>query len=320
MNSDEEYLKFRKLIEDDGNLVHESSIRGSKMQNELLETFSKITKDRLASNPQLLSMFSPKFGIGCRRLTPGPGYLEALCEENVEFITTPIQSINNAGLKLQDKKQVDVDVLVCATGFNTSAIPPFGVIGRNNKTLTQKFNPFPQTYLSIAVDEFPNLFIMLGPNSAIGAGSLTVLLEAQGDYIVKCIRKLQKEDYSWMMPKQERVRDFSDYVGDYFKKTVYLDDCKSWYKIDGGRGDRISALWPGSILHALETWRAPRWEDFEYGSRDHNRLRWLGNGWSVCLLKGQGDPSFYLNPGVVDLPMVNTPEADPAFKARPYSH
>lgn len=317
------YLKFRKRIEDDGNMVHSSSLRGSDMQNMFVSFFSKITQERLAGRPDLLASFSPTFGVGCRRLTPGPGYLEALTQPNVDFITQGIDSINETGLKLSgpEGRQVDVDVLVCATGFHTSYVPPFPVTGRNGKTLAEKFSGFPATYLTMGLDDFPNYFMMLGPNSAIGAGSLTCLLEAKGDYIVKCIRKLQKEDYTTMTPKRARVEDFTAYIGEYFKKTVYMDDCKSWYKV-GGLGDKVSALWPGSILHLMETLRAPRWEDYDYESSDENKLRWLGNGWSMCIMdeEEQGDPSWYLNPEYVDVPPEGEPEKDEKIKARPWSH
>ncbi|KAF5263665.1 hypothetical protein FOXYS1_5574 [Fusarium oxysporum] len=324
VKSDDEYLRFRKRIEDDGNLVHLSTLRGSEMQKEFVSMFSKITNDVLGSRPDLLESFSPTFGVGCRRLTPGPGYLEALSQPNVNFITQGIESINETGLKLSgpEGRQIDVDVLVCATGFQTNYTPPFPVIGKQGVTLKDKFNPFPATYLTMAVDGFPNYFMMLGPNSAIGAGSLTCLLEAEGDYIVKCIRKLQKEDYVTMTPKSSRVQDFADYIGEYFKKTVYMDDCKSWYKIGGGYGDKISALWPGSVMHALETLRAPRWEDFEFEEIHENRLRWLGNGWSMCVMEEeeQGDPSWYVNPDIVDVPPEGKPERDPKYLARPFSY
>ncbi|EEU35498.1 uncharacterized protein NECHADRAFT_98200 [Fusarium vanettenii 77-13-4] len=322
--NDDAYLRFRKRIEDDGNLVHLSSIRNSEMQKSFVSMFSNISNERLASRPHLLKSFSPSFGVGCRRLTPGPGYLEALVQPNVDFITQSIQSINETGLRLSgpEDRQVDFDVLVCATGFHTNYIPPFPVIGKEGQTLEDKFSLFPATYLTMTVDDFPNYFMMLGPNSALGAGSLTCLIEAQGDYIVKCIRKLQKEDYVTMVPKQARVRDFAEYIGEYFKKTVYMDDCKSWYKTGGGHGDKISALWPGSLLHAMETFRAPRWEDFDFEELHQNRLRWLGNGWSMCVMEDeeQGDPSWYINPDAVDVPPQRKPEEDPKILARPWSY
>ncbi|KAF4943566.1 hypothetical protein FGADI_13324 [Fusarium gaditjirri] len=324
VQSDDEYLRFRKRIEDDGNLVHLSTLRGSEMQKEFVSMFSKITNQVLGSRPDLLESFSPTFGVGCRRLTPGPGYLEALSQPNVNFIKQGIESINETGLKLTGPEgpQIDVDVLVCATGFQTNHTPPFPVVGKHGVTLKDKFDPFPATYLTMTVDGFPNYFMMLGPNSAIGAGSLTCLLEAEGDYIVKCIRKLQKEDYITMTPKASRVQDFADYIGEYFKKTVYMDDCKSWYKVGGGHGDKISALWPGSVMHALETLRAPRWEDFEFEEMDENRFRWLGNGWSMCVMEEeeQGDPSWYINPDIVDVPPEGKPERDPKYLARPFSY
>lgn len=316
--SDEAYLKFRKILEEDGNIVHFATQKGSDMQRMFAETFSKVTRQKLDKMPKLLGQFSPAFGVGCRRMTPGPGYLEALCESNVELVTDDIESINPTGIAVHGR-EIGVDVLVCATGFNTSSIPPFPVVGKNGITLADKFKPYPETYLSLAVDDFPNYFIMLGPNSGIGAGSLNPVMEAEGDYIIKCIRKLQKEDYLSMAPRRERVADFSDYVGDYFNKTVYMDDCRSWYKTEGGTGGRISALWPGSLLHLMETLRAPRWEDWDFEAKHQNRLRWLGNGVSVTLTGG-GDPSFYLNPDVVDVPPAGTPEADVRYKARPFSH
>lgn len=201
------------------------------MQKALVELFSKVTRDKLSGRPDLLEMFSPTFGIGCRRITPGAGYLEALCEDNVRLFSGDIESISTSGLTVSGN-HVDTDVLVCATGFSTSAIPAFTVVGKRGLTLEKRFSPFPQTYLSLAVAGFPNYFMMLGPNSGIAAGSLNPVIEAQGDYIVKCIRKLQKEDYISMVPKQERVDDFTEYVGDYFKQTVFMDgeslSCKPW--------------------------------------------------------------------------------------------
>lgn len=277
-------------------------------------------RERLAPKPEIADALIPSFGVGARRLTPGPGYLEALVQPNVDFITQRIDSIQPEGIVLENGQNVDVDVLVCATGFNTSTSPPFGVIGKNNVTLKERWTPFPETYLTMGIDGFPNYFMMLGPNSAVGSGSLTMIIETQGDYIVKCIRKLQKEDYQTMTPLGTRVKDFSEYASEYFKKTVYLDDCNSWYKSNGGTGDRITALWPGSTLHALEALRAPRWEDYEFESSESNRLKWLGNGWSETQLEGGGDPAWYLEPGAVSKPYSGKPEDGDEFKGRPFSH
>ncbi|CAN8095980.1 unnamed protein product [Discula destructiva] len=316
-NAPAKYRVFQKKVDNDLNFAYFATLRGSDMSKTFTQIFTENTKQRLGHKPDILPSFLPPFAVGCRRLTPGPGYLEAVAEDNVNFITSDIDHINEKGLFLTDGRQVDLDVLVCATGFNTSAIPPFPITGRNGLTLGERFSHFAETYLSVAVDSFPNMFFMLGPNSGLGAGSLTILMEAQGDYIVKCLRKLQRENYATIEPKAERVRDFADYADEYFKKTVYTDDCKSWYKKNG----RIQALWPGSPVHALETLRSPRWEDFNFeskdGESDRNRLRWLGNGFSETLLGG-GDPSWYLNEESIDYPPEGKPEEDPKYKTRCY--
>lgn len=108
--------------------------------------------------------------------------------------------------------------------------------------MKQKFEPYAETYLSLAIDGFPNYFMMLGPNAAVGTGTLTTMVEMTGDYIIKRVRKLQKENIKSMEVQKRRVRDFSDFIDHYFKKTVYMDNCSSWYRSKGGRGDRITGL------------------------------------------------------------------------------
>lgn len=290
------------------------------MQAESVVMLRALMKEKLSKKPEIYEALVPSFAAGCRRLIPGPGYLDGLVADNVSFYSNEMASISSKGIELKDGKHLDLDVIICATGFNSSGIPAYEVKGINGSTLQQRFLPYPETYLSLAVDGFPNYFMMMGPNAALGAGALTVVLENEGDYIIKCIRKLQKEDYLSMMPKRDRVRDFQEYVREYFKKTIYTDECHSWYKNDGGKGDQIIGLWPGSTTHALEMLRSPRWEDFDYESRDDNKLRWLGNGWSYCHISGTGgDPTFYLNPEFVDKPTLGKPETDPKNMRRPFS-
>lgn len=330
-NNPEVWYKLRKAIEVDGSTIHDISIRGSEMQRMAMGLFESNMKGRLSKKPEIADFLIPSFGIGCRRNTPGPGYLEALGEDNVEFITDAIEELTETGVKLKTGREVPLDALVCATGFNASAPPPFPVYGKAGLPLQTRFNPYPEAYLSLAVDSFPNMFFMLGPNSAIGSGSLTIILEVEGDYIVKCLRKLQKEDYATMEVRPELVADWGAYCDEYFKKTVYTDNCNSWYKSDGGRGERITGLWPGSPLHALEALRAPRWEDFELEpveGRRSNRLKWLGNGSSITHMpktdgkegEYEGDPAWYVEPVFQSLPLAGRPEDDPVFKMRPFSH
>jgi cation diffusion facilitator CzcD-associated flavoprotein CzcO len=164
----EEYLRFRKVIEDGGNVIHEGVIRGSDMQKELTRTFTASMRGKLAKKPELFEAIIPTFAPGCRRLTPGKGYLEALCQDNVQVTNETITEITETGVKLVSGREVHLDALACATGFRTSAPPNFEVVGSDGVTLAQRWAPHPESYLSVMVDGFPNYLMTFGPNSAIG--------------------------------------------------------------------------------------------------------------------------------------------------------
>ncbi|KAF2154184.1 FAD/NAD(P)-binding domain-containing protein [Myriangium duriaei CBS 260.36] len=314
----EHFLDFRRKIETDGNAAHPVTIRGTDMQKGATAHFEESMKQRLAKKPEIFDMIKPSFAPGCRRLTPGPGFLEALVEDNVSYINTSIQRIDPKGIVTSDGRLYEIDVLVCATGFHTSSAPPFPVTGLSSLPLAKHWSTRASTYLSLATDSFPNMFIMLGPNAAIGSGSLTLMIEHTGDYIVRCIRKLQKENIKSMAIKPARVRDFTSYCDAYFPTTVFSDQCRSWYRT----GDKITGLWPGSTLHCIEALRSPRWEDYEYEYQPgaENQLSFLGNGWSSLQLDKGADMAFYLRREFQDMPREGRPEENETYTTRPFSH
>lgn len=317
------YHAFRLSVEEDGNGIHAVTMKGTPLQVGAKDMFYQHMKKRLETKPEIFEALIPSFSPGCRRLTPGPGYLEALTQPNVSFITTPITHISETAIRTKDGQTYEIDALVCATGFKSSAPPPFPVTGMNGLSLNEKWSERATTYLSHSIPSFPNMFTMLGPNSAIGSGSLTFMIENVGDYIVKCVRKIQKENIASMVVKPEREQDFIEYVDAYFQGTVFAEECRSWYK-NKGTGE-VVGLWPGSTLHCVETLRSPRWEDFEYtyaGEQDGkkaNQLSWLGNGWTSNQME-ERDLAWYLYPEFVDQPVAPKPEERSVYKIRPFSH
>ncbi|KAI6576604.1 hypothetical protein MCOR08_001624 [Pyricularia oryzae] len=314
------WLRFRKAVEDSAN-IHSLMLPDSELHRAVRQGMYNMMQARLAKRPGLFERLVAEFSPGCRRITPGPGFLEALTEDNVELIDDRIVRVTETGVVLASGREMaDLDVLVCATGFRTSDAPLFPIVGRDGLTLEQRWKPRMESYLSVAVDGFPNLLMQFGPSSAIGFGSLVKMLEAECDYVVKVIRKLQREDYATIEPRVERVRDFTQFANAYFSRTVHKDDCKSQYRSEGGWGKEVVGLWPGSPQHTVEALRSPRWEDFIFESADPtgNMLRWFGNGWS--LTETEGDPSWYLNPEEVDFPTEGRPEENPRYKNRPWSY
>ncbi|GJJ16031.1 hypothetical protein Clacol_010310 [Clathrus columnatus] len=287
----EYYTKFRHDLEDELNAVHGSTQRGHPIQHAAAAVFREAMLRKLAKKPWIAEHLIPDFPVACRRLTPGPGYLEALCEDNVEFVTENIARITPEGIETIDGQHRAFDIIVCATGYDTTYRPRCSIKGRNGVDLQDKWKDFPVNYLSVATDGFPNWFYALGPNSAVGSGSLLVLIEKEIDYLLKIVTKLQRERLKFVEVKKEAVEDFDEY-----SKTVYSVKCRSWYKMGKEEG-RIAGLWPGSTLHALKVFGNPRWEDFNYESADktHNRFYWLGNGWTIPERDEVGDRAWYLD-------------------------
>ncbi|VDC03361.1 unnamed protein product [Peniophora sp. CBMAI 1063] len=298
------YKPFWHDVEASTNSVAALAYKDSPILKEVSEAFRIDMEKRLARKPELIKKLIPKFSVGCRRLTPGPGYLEALCEDNCHLEDTHISRVTPTGVELKDGRHIPLDVLVCATGFDTSFLYPFPITGRNNLKLTERWYNHAEAYMTVCVDGFPNLWIAFGPNSALNSGSFTVVIEKQVEYAVAAVAKMQRERLRSVEVKPEAVRDFNEYAQAYFKKTVYVEDCSSWYK--GARDGTITGLWPGSCLHLARVLSNPRWEDFDFAQlpedRTRNRFYWLGDGLTLAEKTEDGDRAWYLNN--VDVPPV----------------
>lgn len=115
-------------------------------------------KTKLGHDPRLVKHLIPNFAVGCRRPTPGNGYLEALTQPNVRVVTDHIKKVVEEGIVLETGEIIKVDVFICATGFDISFFPRFPLIGRGGVSLADQWKDKPEGYLSLAVNNFPNYF------------------------------------------------------------------------------------------------------------------------------------------------------------------
>lgn len=267
------------------------------------QTYQEAMREGLQGKPHLFEKLLPRFPPLCKRLTPGPGYLEALAAPNVDTIHESISYIDHTGIVTCDGTHRPVDAIICATGFETSFASGFPIYGRDGLNLRSKFDHCPKTYLALCTDGFPNFFQSLGPNSFQGAGSLLIVIEAIHAYIAKILQRLASGNVSTIEPKRTSVDKFFRFCEAYFKRTVYTADCLSWYKTappnstpaEQMRG-RVTALWPGSSGHAVKALRDIRWEDFDMQYLDGNEFGWFGNGWTVADRNGDAEGlTWYLN-------------------------
>ncbi|KAF4447581.1 phenylacetone monooxygenase [Fusarium austroafricanum] len=289
----EMHLTMRKAIEAQSNSMFGIFHRGSREQSELRRYMLGRMQERL-QNKNLEKVLIPEWSVGCRRLTPGTNYLESLSDSKVQTVYGEIIEITPTGVICDDGKgEYSVDVLICATGFDTTFKPRFPVHGARGAKLEEMWKDEPQAYLGLAVDHCPNYFFTLGPNCPIGNGPVLISIEAEVEYIIKMLSKFQKENVRSFEVRRGAVREFNQWVQSWMKDTIWAEACRSWYKAGSASG-KILALWPGSTLHYLEALREPRWEDWKFDyTPGRNKFAYLGNGHSTVEALG-GDLSYYI--------------------------
>lgn len=155
----EYFLQYRKKIEADMNRTFDTFMRDSPKQQMARVEFAKLMLKRLGGNQELAEKLTPKFGVGCRRLTPGIGFLETLVKDNVTVISQEIDRIEPEGLVTADGILHKVDAIVCATGFDTSYDPRFELRGRG-ESIKEKWMDTQniEAYLAMTIPSFPNYF------------------------------------------------------------------------------------------------------------------------------------------------------------------
>jgi cation diffusion facilitator CzcD-associated flavoprotein CzcO len=240
----------------------------------------------------LCKMLIPDWDLGCRRLTPGEGYLESFLLPNVSITQSPIQRITATGIQTADKHH-ELDVIVCATGFDVSHIPHYPVTGRNGVTLAEQWKDEPESYLSLACPNMPNYFIFTGPNATVGHGTLLTSMDWSSEWMIKWIRKIASENIKSVAPKQSATDEFVRYGDEIHRTLVWTGGCSSWYK-NHRKDGRVTATFPGSALLYREMIRELRPEDFEIEYRGRNRFVFMGNGFTELEVKAMEDESVDL--------------------------
>ncbi|OAG37610.1 hypothetical protein AYO21_08218 [Fonsecaea monophora] len=288
----DKFLEYRKKVESTMNKFFDMQFKDSTLQKDAYENFRKTMRERLSRKPELAELMIPTFGVGCRRVTPGHGYLEALTEDNVTVRSDGIAAITEDGVRMNKGDTIKLDVLICATGFDTSFRPPFPLIGREGRDLRDEWAEEPRSYCSIAALNMPNYFIISGPNFPLANGCLLPCLETNIQYAFTAVQKLRYDSIKAVVPKPQAVDDFQEFKDALMEDLVWTDHCVSWYK-NGKAEGKVWGPWPGSSLSYLELMARPRWEDWDFTYLRPNRFSFLGRGKTERECCG-GDLAYYL--------------------------
>ena len=207
-------------------------------------------------DPRLRYKLVPDYALGCKRVLKSDDYYQSLGRDDVELVVEPIAEIGRWGITTADGIDRPIDALILATGFKpfdlTDAVE---VVGRDGLTLSTAWRDGPEAFHGLAVAGFPNLFLLMGPNTALGHNSILVMIEAQVRYILQCLEWLTRGDLAAVEVAPAAQAAFNAALREQFERSVWrsgslvgtggsaVAPCGSWYVHGSGRNH---VIWPGT--------------------------------------------------------------------------
>jgi len=219
-----------------------------------LELQAKRQLHKQVTDPVLRAKLTPDYQIGCKRILISNDYYPALARDNVELITTGITRVTPTGVVTDDGVERECDTIVLGTGFEVSGnLTRISILGRDGLDLgdSWKQNGI-GAHLGITVAGYPNLFLLVGPNTALGHSSMVFMIEAQVRYVMQALDLLRRRDALAVEVREEVQERFVAGVQDELDDTVWQAGCNSWYLDAQGRN---STIWPD---FTVSYWRRTR--------------------------------------------------------------
>jgi cation diffusion facilitator CzcD-associated flavoprotein CzcO len=231
--------------------AHETTVFGTIVDRRLSKVFEQIARRHLRSqvrDPELRAKLTPNYTLGCKRITMSDAYYPALTQPNAEVVTDPIREVRPGSIVTVDGTEREVDTIILGTGFKVHDNPAFERLrGRGGKTLREVWQGSPRAYLGTTIAGFPNLFLIVGPNSAGGYNSILFTTEAHVNYVIACLREMDKRGLKAVEVRPDVYEEFNRKADERLGASVWnKGGCASWYLDSNGRN---GVWWPGF------TWR-----------------------------------------------------------------
>lgn len=204
----------------------------------------KVYLERSIKDVELREKLRPQYSMGCKRILPSRGFYRALKKEHVHLNADGITRITENGILDKQGNETKVDHIVYATGFEAADFPSwFKVSGNKNQQLMDVWKDGPEAYLGTTVSGFPNMFVLIGPNTGLGHTSMTIMIEASVQYVIACLKAMEKHNAKSMEVKAEVQASFNTKIQKKLAKTIWMTGgCNSWYISKTGKN---TSLWPG---------------------------------------------------------------------------
>jgi cation diffusion facilitator CzcD-associated flavoprotein CzcO len=193
---------------------------------------------------QLRAKLTPSYEIGCKRVLISSDYYPALTLPHVSVEASALAAVDGDTLVMANGARHRADVVIFATGFHAAEQPyAKAVVGRDGETLAQHWSNGMTGFASTTVHGFPNLFIINGPNAAVGHNSAIYMIEAQIDYVLGALTHQRSNGDAPLEVTAKAERDYVAMVDALSASTVWMTGrCTSWYR--DPRSGRLTLIWP----------------------------------------------------------------------------
>ncbi len=207
-----------------------------------LERISRSHLRRQVPDPRLRARLAPDYSLGCKRILPSNDWYPALQQPNVELVPGALSEVHARSVLGADGVEREVDTIILGTGFHVSD-PPVAdqVRGRDGRLLREAWEGTPRAYLGTSVPGFPNLFLLLGPNTGLGHSSMVYMIETQVEHVLRAIQAMERSGASTIEVRPPVYETFNREVDSRMHGTVWESGCASFYLDVTGRN---GVLWP----------------------------------------------------------------------------
>ncbi|MEE4302629.1 MAG: NAD(P)/FAD-dependent oxidoreductase [Wenzhouxiangella sp.] len=199
---------------------------------------------RQIRDPALREKLKPDYDIGCKRVILSDDFYPTFNRDNVTLVDRAVERVTGSAVVDADGKAHPVDILILATGFRaTEPVPEGLVLGRDGVDLAKRWRDGPAAYKGTTVHGFPNLFILLGPNTALGHSSVLLMIESQIRYLLSALDYLEATGTP-LEVSQDAERTWNEWIERRLSRSVWnAGGCRSWYLHP--TSGRNTTIWPG---------------------------------------------------------------------------
>ncbi|WP_317824071.1 NAD(P)/FAD-dependent oxidoreductase [Rhodococcus sp. IEGM 1366] len=224
-------------------------------------------KEQVGDRPDLIAKLIPDYAPMARRPVVDNKWYEALTRDNVDLVTEPIVRFTENGILTDDGVEHPIDLVIAAIGFDAHKyLWPVDYRGRSGVGLHERWaEAGAQAYLGMTVPDFPNLFMLYGPNSQpiSGGATLPTWFEIWASYIAKLLIPMIEQGLSEVEVREDVYDAYNQRLQETAAELVIITDERSreknYYVNEFGRM-QVNAPWEAEDYYAWTI--TPELDDF----------------------------------------------------------